>query len=215
MDPHHRKIDLQSPSDLTYLLSNIHAAAQQKLDQAIPPSAAPNGEDDAFRTKVEHLVHQYITRTLTLALPSLSINGLDASPSLLSLPNPNPTPETHEPYDPRLVSRLHALYAQLELETARVAELRREAPAAAAKAYMDRLNQELEEEEEAVERLREKVRAEASVGVEMEGVGLERAEDVRRTWEGALEGLTGLGRVTETVARCERAERAAEVVEGM
>lgn len=80
---------------------------------------------------------------------------------------------------------------------------------------MDRLNQELEEEEEAVERLREKVRAEASVGVEMEGVGLERAEDVRRTWEGALEGLTGLGRVTETVARCERAERAAEVVEGM
>ncbi|KAA6408806.1 MAG: hypothetical protein FRX48_07150 [Lasallia pustulata] len=200
MDPHHRKIDLQSPSDLTYLLSNIHAAAQQKLDQAIPPSAAPNGEDDAFRTKVEHLVHQH-QRPRRL-------------PSLLSLPNPNPAPKPTNPTT-RAVSRLHALYAQLELETARVAELRREAPAAAAKAYMDRLNQELEEEEEVVERLREKVRAEASVGVEMEGVGLERAEDVRRTWEGALEGLTGLGRVTETVARCERAERAAEVVEGM
>ena len=57
MDAHHRKIDLQSPQDLTYLLSNIRNAAQQKLDLHIPPSAAPKGED-AFRTKVEELVYQ-------------------------------------------------------------------------------------------------------------------------------------------------------------
>ena len=81
---------------------------------------------------------------------------------------------------------------------------------------MERLNKEMDAEEEAVEKLRERVRAEGSVGmVEMEGVGLERAEEVRGTWEGAVEGLAGLGRVTETVARCERAGRAAEVVEGM
>ena len=96
-----------------------------------------------------------------------------------------------------------------------MAELRREAPAAAAKVYMERLKKEMDAEEEALESLREKVRAEQSGGMEMEGVGLERAEDVRATWEGALEGLAGLGRVTETVARCERAARAAEVVEGM
>lgn len=114
-----------------------------------------------------------------------------------------------------MVSRLHALYAQLESETARVAELRREAPAAAAKAYMDRLNKEIDAEEEVLEGLREKVRSEGSGGIEMEGVGLERAEEVRATWEGAMEGLARLGRVTETVARCERAARAAEVVEGM
>ena len=57
MDPHHRKIDLQSPQDLNYLLSNIKAAAQQKLDLHISPSADPKGEDP-FRTKVEELVHQ-------------------------------------------------------------------------------------------------------------------------------------------------------------
>lgn len=96
-----------------------------------------------------------------------------------------------------------------------MAGLRREAPAAAAKAHMERLEKEIKGEEEALERLREKVGAEHSGGVELEGVGLERAEEVRGTWEGALEGLVGLGRVTETVARCERAGRAAEVVEGM
>lgn len=80
---------------------------------------------------------------------------------------------------------------------------------------MDRLNKEIDAEEEVLEGLREKVRLEGSGGIEMEGVGLERAEEVRATWEGALEGLARLGRVTETVARCERAARAAEVVEGM
>ena len=57
MDPHHRKIDLQSAADLTYLLNNIKAAAQEKIDLAIPPSAAPAGED-AYRTKVEDLVQE-------------------------------------------------------------------------------------------------------------------------------------------------------------
>ena len=57
MDPHHRKIDLQSSSDLTYLLNNIKAAAQGKIDLAIPRSAAPQGED-AYRTKVEELVQE-------------------------------------------------------------------------------------------------------------------------------------------------------------
>ncbi len=53
---HYRKIDLQSPSDLTYLVDNIKHAAKEKIDLAIPPSAAPDGED-AYRTKVEELVN--------------------------------------------------------------------------------------------------------------------------------------------------------------
>ena len=59
MDAHHRKIDLQSPSDLTYLLDNIKAAAQQKIDLAIPRSAAPEGED-AYRSRVEELVQEVL-----------------------------------------------------------------------------------------------------------------------------------------------------------
>lgn len=114
METHHRKIDLQSPSDLTYLLNNIKAAAQEKLDLAIPPSAAPEGED-AYRTKVEELVQEvpYTLLSSSLAFhdivlkdcystscrPSPSLSP--TSPSTVSIhhphsfaqiPNPSPTP---------------------------------------------------------------------------------------------------------------------------
>ena len=57
--PHHRRIDLQSPSDLLYLQHNIQCAAAAKLDLAFPPTAAPEkGEEDALRVKVEALVQE-------------------------------------------------------------------------------------------------------------------------------------------------------------
>ena len=77
MDSHHRKIDLQSPSDLTYLLNNIKTAARQKIDLAIPPSAAPEGED-TYKSNVDELVQQVITSSSTLI-------GRKWYPSLLPL----------------------------------------------------------------------------------------------------------------------------------
>jgi kinetochor protein Mis14/NSL1 len=38
-NPHHRKIELQSPLDLTFLQDNLANTAQQKLDLHFPPSA--------------------------------------------------------------------------------------------------------------------------------------------------------------------------------
>lgn len=38
-NPHHRKIELQSIQDLTYLQENLSASARQKLDLHFPPSA--------------------------------------------------------------------------------------------------------------------------------------------------------------------------------
>ncbi|KAL8784457.1 MAG: hypothetical protein Q9213_003980, partial [Squamulea squamosa] len=112
MDPHHRKIDLQSPADLAYLHTNIKSSAQQKLDLAIPPSANPTNEPDTFRPQVQQLIQEYITSTLTLALPSLAINGLDAETSMLVDDNITTEVEDesiYEPYDPRLAERLRTL----------------------------------------------------------------------------------------------------------
>ncbi|KAL8989489.1 MAG: hypothetical protein Q9177_001628, partial [Variospora cf. flavescens] len=122
MDPHHRKIDLQSPADLTYLQTNIQLSAQQKLELAIPASANPAGASDAFRPQVQRLVQDYIAQTLSLALPSLAVNGLDADGSMLlaggarSLSgdgnnnNNNVEDESnYEPYDPRLGEKLRTL----------------------------------------------------------------------------------------------------------
>lgn len=215
MDPHHRRIDLQSPADLTYLHNNIKHAAQQKIDLAIPPSATPANEPDTFRPQVQQLVNDYITQTLNLALPSLSINGLDAETSMLVGDEAKEIEDesNYEPYDPRLAERLRTLYRQLEWEHTRVAELRREAPGAAARAYVERLEGERE---------KEKVRdreIEGEMGVEREGglerLGLERRKEVEKMWGRGLEGLVELGRVTEVVAKAERAKKAAEVVEAM
>ncbi|MCJ1461911.1 hypothetical protein MMC07_000510 [Pseudocyphellaria aurata] len=221
MEPHHRKIDLQSPADLIYLRDNIRNAAKQKLDLAIPPQG-----EDAFRTKVQDLVQDYITQTLTLALPSLAINGLDAPASLLA-PSPDPaSPSTpaendsnYEAYDPRLAAKLRELYAQLEYESTRAAELRREAPGAAARAYIERLEAEMELERE---REREQKKewesggeSSAVQGIELECARVERPEEVKKMWQKGNEGLVGLERITEVLARLERAGKAAEVVEDM
>ncbi|MCJ1452759.1 hypothetical protein MMC28_003102 [Mycoblastus sanguinarius] len=216
MDAHHRKVDLQSPSDLTYLLNNIKAAAQQKLDLAIPPSAAPEGED-AYRAKVEDLVQEYVLQTLTLALPSLTLNGLDPSPTLL---RSDPAPESttpddngnYEPYDPRLAEKLRTLYAEFDSQSTRVAELRREAPGAAARQYMERLEEELRRGK-AVDVEREAKQKEMDVDGLDCGV-LERKEDVERMWGRGTEGLVDLGQITGVLARLERAEKAVSVVDG-
>ncbi|MCJ1381897.1 hypothetical protein MMC17_005009 [Xylographa soralifera] len=206
MDAHHRKIDLQAPQDLTYLLGNITKAAQEKLDVHFPPSAAPQGEEDALRTKVEGLVHQYINSTLTLALPSLSINGIDASPAHLTPSTTTADPiddgatTNYEDYDPALAAKVRALYATLEAETTRVAELRREAPAKVAEAFVERLGREMVEEEGRVEAGRRWAVEEGGRVV----LGVEVDKRVGKGWEGGLRGLEGLKGVTEGVARLER-----------
>ena len=52
-----RKVELQAPADLTYLEANVKHAARLKIDKALPPSAAPEGEDK-LRRRVEELVDE-------------------------------------------------------------------------------------------------------------------------------------------------------------
>ncbi|KAG8529223.1 uncharacterized protein KY384_005858 [Bacidia gigantensis] len=232
MDPHHRKIDLQAPADLTYLLTNIRTAAQEKLDTAIPPSAAPQGED-AYRSKVEELVQDYIHRTLLLALPNLSINGFDAPPSLVQ-PAPTNISNANEkstspvnyseediatgnyaPYDPRLAERLRGLYARLEIESENVARMRRDVPKKAADAYVKELSNGLEAGRE-VKRVEDEeiIDVEMDVGFGEAVKGVDRREEMEKTWKMGTEGLEGLGEITQLIGKLERARRAVEVVQG-
>lgn len=101
MDSGHRKIELQSPEDLTYLINNVRRAAAARISEAFPPVEGEG--DDELRVRIEKMVDevhsapspasahytkkkltkhpcpppQYITQTFTLAAPNLSINGFD------------------------------------------------------------------------------------------------------------------------------------------
>ncbi|GIK01431.1 hypothetical protein Aspvir_005467 [Aspergillus viridinutans] len=149
--PHYRKIELQSPADFTYLYANTVALSRQKLDLHLPPSANTSDGPDPMRERVKELVDQYINQTFTTASASISINGLDSSSSQFPFPaaftQPTETIE-YEPYDTELAARVTSLYAQLESLTTTVAQLRRDAPARAAKAYAEQLRNAIEEDEE-------------------------------------------------------------------
>ncbi len=100
-----------------------------------------------------------------------------------------------------------------------MAELRREAPGAAARAYTERLEAEMEEERERDKMRIEEVGKMGSVKVAPEellgAAKMERLEEMERMWERGTEGLVGLEKVTEVLATLERARKALEVVQEM
>lgn len=72
----HRKIELQAPADLTYLIANVSRAARAKIDTHLPPDAAPESGEDALRRRVEVLVEEYIRKTFEGAKEGISVNGM-------------------------------------------------------------------------------------------------------------------------------------------
>jgi kinetochor protein Mis14/NSL1 len=74
----HRKVELQAPADLAYLIANVSRAARTKIDTHLPPDAAPESGEDALRRRVEALVEEYIRQTFEGAKEGMEINGMGA-----------------------------------------------------------------------------------------------------------------------------------------
>lgn len=55
-----RKIELQSPEDLAYLIANVRNAAAASLNQTFPHVEGPDGGEDEMRTQIEALVNEVI-----------------------------------------------------------------------------------------------------------------------------------------------------------
>lgn len=118
-------------------------------------------------------------------------------------------------YDTRLASKILSLSSQIETLNLQLANLRRQAPSRAAEAWV----RDQKGEDEGLEAERERVVGElvreAGRDVGTGAEGLQRWEDLGRTWE---RGLGTLERVREgvggTVGRLERAQRAGEYLQG-
>ncbi|TKA55501.1 hypothetical protein B0A49_10315 [Cryomyces minteri] len=220
METAHRRIELQSPADLSYLVANASRAARQKIDLHLPPSAAPQGED-ALRRRVEEPVEQqYIRATFALAKPSLSINGMDPAAELLSAAQKGEgavagEEEEYEPHDARLTARIATLTATHESLTASLATLRRTAPAAAAAALRAGLAADATAWAAGLASSRERALHEARTAAPALHVGpLERWDEVASSWARGTEGLVrARAEITGTVATVERAATAAAYVE--
>ena len=230
----HRRIELQSPADLTYLIANVTRAAREKIDRHLPPDAAPEGED-AMRKRVEQLVDEYIRSTFDAAKANVSINGMDAGEieaelakategegSLIYMTKYSKyramlmlvccTTEI-EAFDAKLAQRIQALSAQIESHTLHLANLRRTAPAETSQQFRESFTKSSEEDDARLQRMAEQQLQNAkSATVDVGEV--ERMDEVQLTWQNGTERLnalkSGLG---GTVAKMERAQAAVDYLE--
>ncbi|OAL45048.1 hypothetical protein IQ07DRAFT_662678 [Pyrenochaeta sp. DS3sAY3a] len=227
MDATHRKIELQSPADLTYLTTQIRTAARQKLDLHLPPHVSDTaGEPDELRAQVESLVDAFVAQIIHGMRGNISINGMEvlgagrgdgseagegAVGSAVGIEGAGEggamEREEYAPFDEKLRVQLGASIARRDALVAKISQHRRGTPGAAAKAFMA----QFEAENEAL-----RVQTAGMTGVEGEGgegvqdVSLEmealaREDEVQKNWERAVEGLARLNKgLPETRARLER-----------
>ncbi|KAK4176498.1 hypothetical protein QBC36DRAFT_213868 [Triangularia setosa] len=223
-----RKIELQSPDDLRYLITNVREAATDSINAAFPPVLDDDGnpipqEEDELRNQIDKLVNDYITKTFTLALPSLSINGsLSPPPSPTTLfssshfPSSAHPEEHYEPFDPRKRNKIESLVSQEEDLLRSIAQLKRRVPAATASAFINDTNSQLSSDEAMLQVVIERAREEGldSGRKALEGMGgLDRQEDVEQSYTRAVDTLGRLkSDMPAVVAKMERARVAGEYV---
>ncbi|KAI9643634.1 hypothetical protein NHQ30_008256 [Ciborinia camelliae] len=208
-----RKIELQSPDDLRYLVANVKRAAKEMIDRDLPPIEG----EDAMRSLVEEIVFEYIKKTFNSASPSISINGMSPPRKLLDQFQTEEDiieeREEHEPFDGQLWEKAKSLAIREEELVEQIAALRRNVPGMVV-AREEAWKRGVEGEEELIEGWREKL----GEGDGVVGLGLQendRMGEVERDWERGIGGLEGLKRgLPEVGARRERAGRAEEYVKG-
>ncbi|KAK8153098.1 hypothetical protein IWX90DRAFT_490504 [Phyllosticta citrichinensis] len=208
METAHRRVELQSPADLTYLVANVKRAARQKIDLHLPPSAAPEGGEDVLRRRVEELVDEYIRNTFASARHGISINGMPPE----DLPQEQEDTQEYEPYNTHIATRIRTLEAHKDSLTEKLADLRRDGPSRAADAWATRFDAQTASLQARQLEAKDAALAAATADArlleqaELRPLQGEAGDEVRGMWERGTEGLVALKRgLTETVARVERA----------
>ncbi|KAK4066194.1 hypothetical protein Purlil1_13963 [Purpureocillium lilacinum] len=210
-----RKIELQAPEDLAYLLANVRRGAADRIDEAFPPVEGATRSEDRLRNQIETLVNEYIDRTFSLAARSLSINGLPVPDNLVaggaSAQDLDDT--AYEPFDTRKRQRIADLTAKEERLLEEVAALKRSVPAAAAARQAARVREGLDRDEEL---LRRRVASSSAVAAAEDGLrvsALPRQDGVEEAFAGAVDTLGRLKRdMPAVMAKMQRARVAGEYV---
>ncbi|KAI6780749.1 uncharacterized protein J7T54_001057 [Emericellopsis cladophorae] len=208
-----RRIELQSPEDLTYLITNVRNAAATRLNEAFPQ--VDGGGEDELRNQIEALVNEYIDKTFTLAAPNLTINGLPvASVDALRDSGSMALDEAYEPFDTRKRQRVADLITQEEKLLEDVASLKRAVPGKAAAEHAQMLREALRRDDEMVGAMAATHQESANETITLDGTArLDRQETVEGEFKDAVEALGRLKRDMSTVvAKMERARQAGEYV---
>lgn len=77
-----RKIELQAPDDLAYLLANVRRAAAQRIDEAFPAVEGAQDEDE-LRSRIERLVDEVCVPSSSSLLPEPAVVCMRMSRTVL------------------------------------------------------------------------------------------------------------------------------------
>ncbi|KAF2747054.1 hypothetical protein M011DRAFT_403006 [Sporormia fimetaria CBS 119925] len=212
MDPSHRKIELQSLRDLTFLTTSLRTHTAQKLDTHLPPSPDPSASYP-LRTRTSELLDTFLDEVLKGMRANTSINGIaltsDAGGEGGADAHANARVEEeieYEDLDYKLQERLRVLFAKRERLVKSIAVHRRGTAKAAAERFREGWEKEGQEWEEARGEMERRVVEEARRSGEGLDVQMKRLEEVEGSWERVVTGLAELQRgLPETRARLERA----------
>lgn len=219
MESEHRRIELQSPADLTFITSQIRTAARQKLDLHLP-SVSDSAEPDELRSQVEQLVDAFVAQVLQGMRQNISINGIDVvtrgregdevdeyGQKMEGIIEDGPSQvekEEFEPFDDKLRSKLSKTVQKRDNLIAKISQHRRTTPFTAAEAFQTQFSQESESLFASQAKGYESATTVAD-GEVATVEGIKRAEEVQRNWKRAVEGLGRLNKgLPETRARLER-----------
>ncbi|KAJ4019075.1 hypothetical protein NW752_004814 [Fusarium irregulare] len=206
-----RKIELQAPEDLSFLIANVRRAAAERLNEAFPHVEGNDGEDE-LRNQIEKLVNEYIDKTFSIASPNLSINGMPVVPDTFLSETPAQPESVYEPFDTRKRRRVADLITQEEKLLEDVAALKRTVPTTAAANQAEQLRDSLKRDDDMLEARKKQIAAEAAA-IEFDVHLLERQDGVEAGFRNAVAGLGRLKReMPAVVAKMERARVAGEYV---
>ncbi|KAF1931531.1 uncharacterized protein M421DRAFT_314248 [Didymella exigua CBS 183.55] len=225
MQSEHRKIELQSPSDLSYLTSQIRTAARQKLDLHLPAQPSDNADD--LRAQTEVLVDAFVAQVLAGLRNNITINGLDVvaqsrgggfgeedeMEGVVAEDVQGVEEEEFEAFDEKLRVKLAKEVEKRDKLVANISKHRRETAKKSAKQFEERFQQEAHILEE--QRRGEVEKAQALSEEDALDIEIARDEEVRKNWERAVEGLGRLNKgLPETRARLERCGDVVEYLGG-
>lgn len=133
----HRKIELQSPTDLIYLHSLATSLSAKHLSLAYPPSLTT--PDDALRARVETLLTDFIDKTYEGVRGNVSVNGV----SLLDTQGGSKGEGVegmveYEGFDNGMAERLRKAEEKRSALIGKVAEMRRVGGSKAAEKWVER-----------------------------------------------------------------------------
>lgn len=207
MGSEHRKIELQSRADLTFITSQLRTAARQKLDLHLPP-VSDASEPDELRRQVEELVDAFVAKVLRGIRENASINGMDVVQQqrgddivMEGVGTDEGVSEVereeYEAFDDKLRAKLSAAVARRDALFKGISAHRRTTPGDAARKWQE----QFERENEMLSQVLEQGGEVAVLDLEVQ-----RHEEMTRNWERAVEGLGRLNKgLPETRARLERA----------